>query len=171
MGKYRKVRQKRKAMAERKKVLARGSGSAGCGHRGAVSRWCWLAARGSDAGLGCDGATGHSVAARRRLSAAAVHASGARRCARAHLYFAAGRLQPRAGLMLAPPLRHLELVDWPLEKQAFLPLPSSAGLGTFAPGEAPSGAEGAGEGEGATRAPVLTPASPRYPACKGTQPS
>lgn len=108
---------------------------------------------GSGAGLERGGATRPSVAARGSLSAAAVHASGARRRARAHLYFAAGSLQPWAALMLAPPLRHRELVDWPRETNPFLPLPSSAGLGTFAPGKAPSGDEGAGEGEGGHRRP------------------
>lgn len=168
-----KVRQKRKAIAEREKVLARGPGSAGRGHPDAVSRWRWLAAaRGSGASLGRDGATGPSVAARGRLSAAVVHASGARRCARAHLYFAAGSLQPRAGLMLAPPLRHRELVDWPLEKQAhFSPSPLVQGWEPSLQARRRVETRGLGRGKGPHGPRVLTPGSPRYPACKGTQPS
>lgn len=163
-----KVRQEGKTKADREKVLARGAGSPGaCGSPGRGVRVA-LAGSGSGAGLGRAGAAGPSVAARGRLSVAAVHASGARRRARAHLYFAAGSLQPQAGLALAPPLRHRELVDWPPEEQAHFPLPSRAGLGTSAPGEAPSGDEGAGEGEGATSAPGFNPC---LPACKRTQPS
>lgn len=114
-------------MAERVKVLASGLGSEGCAQCPGGAGWRrrrWVRRR--------SGARwGPSVAARGRLSAAAVQASGARRRARAHLYFAAGSLQPRAGLVLAPPLRHRELVDWPPEKQAHFPPPLSYRAGNF----------------------------------------
>lgn len=104
------------------------------------------------------------MAARGRLSAAAVHASGARRCARAHLYFAAGSLQPRAGLMLAPPLRHRELVDWPLEKQAhFSPSPLVQGWEPSLQARRRVETRELGRGKGPQGPRVLTPGSPRYP--------
>lgn len=162
-----KVRQKRKAMAEREKVLARGPGSAGRGHRGAVSRGRWLAAarrlgvrRGSGARWGD-----------RTLGGGAGEAERCR-CARL------GRQTPRSGAFVlcrgkpaapgrpnagasseAPRARGLAT----RETSPFLPLPSSAGLGTFAPGEAPSGDEGAAEGEGATSAPGFNPWLPVVP--------
>lgn len=82
----------------------------------------------------------------------AVHAKGARRRARAHLYFAAGSRQPRpdAGLALAPPLWHHRLGGLATrEPGPLFPLLSRVGSGTDAPGAAPRGDEGAGEGEGA----------------------
>lgn len=162
-------------MAERKKVLAREPGLrdarlsglrarvalAGSGRRGA----------GSGTGLGRDGAAGPSVAARGRLSAAAMHALGARRRARAHLYFAAGSLQPRAGLALAPPLKHLELVDWPPEKQAHFPPPLSWRARNL---RSRRGAEwsrrGWGGGRDHSRPGGLTSGSPLYLTCKWPSP-
>lgn len=119
-------------------------------------------------GLGNGEATGPSVAARGRLSAAAVHALGARRRARAHLYFAAGSLQPRAGLVLAPPLRLRELVDWPLEKQAhFSPSPLEQGWEPSLQARRRVETRGAGEGKGATSAPGFNPWLPAVPCLQG----
>lgn len=77
----------------------------------------------------------------------AVLAKGARRRARAHLYFAAGSSSPAwrwpsAGASSG----HRGLVDWPPGTQARCPLLSRAGSGTDAPGAAPSGARGWGGG-------------------------
>lgn len=169
MGKYRKVRQKREAMAEREKVLARGPESVGRGHWGAVSRWRWLAAaRASGAGVRRGSGTRWGD---RTLGGGAGEAERCR-CARL------GRQTLRSGAFVlcrgkpaapgrpnagasseAPRARGLAT----RETSPFLPLPSSAGLGTFAPGEAPSGDEGAGEGEGATRAPGFNPWLPAVP--------
>lgn len=149
-------------------MLARGPGSAGRRHPGAVSRWRWLAAarrRGVRRGSGT----------RRSDRTLGGGAGEAERCRCARL----GRQTPRSGAFVlcrgkpaapgrpnagasseAPRARGLAT----RETSPFLPLPSSAGLGTFAPGEAPpSGDKGAGEGEGATRAPGFNPWLPAVP--------
>ena len=121
---------------------------------GGLLRACGLEAAGApcsqSSGSGCrvlepGGAAVPAAATARRprgeaARGPAVHAKGARRRARAHLYFAAGSRQPRpgAGLALAPPLRHRGLgglatrETGPLSPSSLVPV-----SGTDAPGAAP----------------------------------
>lgn len=125
------------------------------------ARWAPGPAAGAWGPAGRRPAGGRGEAAR----GPAVHAKGARRRARAHLYFAAGSRQPRpgAGLALAPPLGHRGLVDWPPEKQARFPPP----LSCWSPGRTlqarrrVEGARGLGRGKGPPGPLALTPDSPR----------
>lgn len=153
----RKVRQGVKVIKAKEKVRGRG-GEDGRGQKSAeraalgeargVSRLFW--ARGLEAAgapssvrsgsgrgvLGPGGAAVPAVATARRpqgkaARGLAVHAKGARRRARAHLYFAAGSRQPRpgAGLALAPPLGHRGLGGLATrETGPLFPLLSRAGL-------------------------------------------
>lgn len=187
MERWRKVRQEGKAIKAKEKVRGRGGGERR-GGQGSAERAALGEARGSSgrfparglesagapcsvgSGSGC-GVLGPGGAAVPAAATAwrprglaergpAVHAKGARRRARAHLYFAAGSRQPRpgAGLALAPPLGHRGLGGLATRETGPL-YPSSLVRvsGTHAPGAAPRGGERAGEGEGATRATGFNP--------------
>lgn len=161
-------------MAEREKVLARGPGSAGRRHPGAVSWWRWLAAarrRGVRRGSGT----------RRSDRTLGGGAGEAERCRCARL----GRQTLRSGAFVL--CRGKPAAPGRPNAGASSEAPRARGLATretspFPPSPLVQGWEpslqarrrrvetrGLGRGKGPHAPRVLTPGSPRYPACKGTQ--
>ncbi|XP_041585839.1 spidroin-2-like [Vulpes lagopus] len=162
---------------------ARGTG----GRPGARGLEAAGAPRSAGAGSGCGAlgpggaavpAAAAAAAARRPRGLAergpAVLAKGARRRARAHLYFAAGSRQP--GLALAWPWRLLWGTagsgDWPPEKQAHFSPPLPCGSpGRTLQARRREEARGLGRGKGPPGPRALTPGSPRRPERRATRAS